>query len=73
MAAALPVLCRALCAAISSGGQQLACWILAEQWAWLLEDLQALCENVPQKGLRHEALRDHQGDGAAVAEDLSEL
>jgi hypothetical protein len=42
MDTALPSLCRALCDGVPSDGEALAEWVLAEQWAWVLEHMRQL-------------------------------
>jgi hypothetical protein len=52
--AALPILCRALCASDSSAGRELAGWILSEQWAWLLERSRQIRQHVSAKDVTRE-------------------
>ena len=49
LSSALPNLCRSLCARDSSDGQELARWVLAQQWAWLTDQSKQLWKHASAK------------------------
>jgi hypothetical protein len=53
MDSTLPVVCRIL-SHDSSGGRELAGWILSAQWAWLLERSKQIQQHVSAKDVTHE-------------------
>jgi hypothetical protein len=54
MESTLPILCRALCVRVSSVGRELAGWILAEQWAWVLERSRQIRQHASAKDVTRE-------------------
>ena len=54
LGSALPNLCRRLCAKDLPDGQELARWILAEQWAWTLEQSREIRKHASAKELPKE-------------------